>query len=63
MFRTTVFKTLGRVGSVFLRIIKTPTKKSGIFVKKVYGRPVPIGRVGNTGLFRPNVAPPYYTIL
>ena len=41
LFRATVLKTLGRVGSVifFLRIetsiIKTPTKKNGIFVRKV----------------------------
>ena len=27
-------------------IIKTPTKTNSIFVKKVLGRPVPIGRVG-----------------
>jgi len=41
VFRATVLKTLGRVGSIILffllrietSIIKTPTKKNGIFVK------------------------------
>ena len=46
VFRATVLKTLGRVGSViiifiFLRIetsiIKTSTEKNGIFVKKSLG--------------------------
>ena len=50
VFRATVLKSLGRVKSFFLRIetsiIKTPTKKHGIFVEKVQGRPVLIGRVG-----------------
>ena len=38
VLRSTVLETQGRVGSVFLRIetsiIKTPSKKYGIFVKK-----------------------------
>jgi len=52
MFRATVLKTLGRVGSVvFLRIetsiIRPQRKKTRYFRKKrVYGRPVPIGRDG-----------------
>jgi len=38
VFKATVLKTLGRVGSVLKKkietsIIKTPTKKNGIFVK------------------------------
>jgi len=62
VFRATVLK--GSVGSVFCcffrsktSIITTPTKKkNGICVKKVYGRPVRIGRVGlpeTQDFFRP----------
>jgi len=51
LFRATVLKTLGRVGSVFfnnwnLNYKDTNVKNPGIFVNKVYGLPLPIGRVG-----------------
>ena len=52
VFRATVLKTLGRVGSVIFlllrietSIIKTPTKKNSIFVKKSLGS-AGSGRVG-----------------